>query len=355
MSYCIACGRMMDAGAAACECGQAVDTAFQGNQLAILQSPSTPHYARFLGDGGTLLLVHLVNVLLTILTAGVYYFWAKAKVRRYLYGQTEFAGARFGYHGTGFELLKGFARAAGFFLVYFVVLWILQGQLGETWGPIVASLLLYLVLLLIIPTILIGAWRFAMSRTSYRGIRFSYSANHGEFFRFYLRGALLSMVSLGFYTPVFLNDLRGWFCRGARYGNMPFGYDGEGRELIKPYIINLLLLIPTLGICSFWFRARLQRHFWNHTTFGPARFNSTITGGGLLKLTVVNLLLVLFTLGMGLPWARVRSVRYLLANLSLVGPLDFDAIVQDYRNASATGEALGDMLDIGDTGFDAGI
>ena len=345
MSYCIGCGRPVPAGAPACECGQAV----------YREPPGTPRFAQFLGGGGTLLGIHLVNILFTVLSAGVYYFWAKAKVRRYLYSQTEFAGARFGYHGTGFELLKGWIKAAGFFLIYFVVVWILQGALGERWGPVVATGLLYAVLILVIPSILVGSWRFAMSRTSYRGIRFSYSTDTRAFFRFYLKGVFLSLITLGIYSPVFLNDLRGWFCRGARFGGLPFGYDGEGRSLVWPYVLNLLLLIPTLGLYSFWFRARMQRHFWNHTFFASARFTSTVTGGALLGLTVVNLLLVIFTLGLGAPWARIRTIRYALANLSLSGPLDFDSIEQDIRNATATGEFLGGMLDIGDTGFDAGI
>ena len=48
--------------------------------------------------------MQIVNVCLTILTLGVYHFWGKAKVRRYLFSHTAFAGDRFAYHGTGKEL-----------------------------------------------------------------------------------------------------------------------------------------------------------------------------------------------------------------------------------------------------------
>src|SRR5262247_2823684 len=57
----------------------------------------------FLGSGGTLLGIHVVNVLLTLSTLGVYYFWAKTRVRRYLFSESEFAADRFAYHGTGRE------------------------------------------------------------------------------------------------------------------------------------------------------------------------------------------------------------------------------------------------------------
>lgn len=371
MSYCIGCGRPVEPTALVCECGQDLTaylppqvtngpaTSFQPPEMAPPPPPAPlevrSFFARFLGDGWTLFTLHLVNILLTVLTLGIYYFWAKAKVRRYLYGQTEFEGARFGYHGTGKELLIGWLRAALFFAAYFALLLVAQGVLGKEWGPIVATLVLYVALIFLVPMILLGAWRFAMSRTSYRGIRFSHSADKAAFTRSYIKGALLSAITLSFYTPFFLNDLRGWFARGARFGNRSFGYDGEGGPLLWPYVLNILLLIPTLGIYSFWFRARLQRHFWNHTTFGSARFNCTITGGGLLGLGLTNLLLVVFTLGLGTPWAKIRSIRYVLDNLSLRGALDFSTIVQDMRAASATGEQLADMLDIGDTGFDVGI
>lgn len=368
MAYCTACGREIgEAPDTICECGasppplpqvpspagfepgHSLQAGFAGDAIG------PRHFARFLGDGWTLFRLHLVNILFTFLTIGIYFFWAKAKVRRYFYGQTEFEGARFGYHGTGKELLMGWLRAAVFFAAYILFSWIAEGALGHRWGPIVSALVLYVALILLIPAVLISAWRFALSRTSYRGIRFSYSTDRRAFTRFYIKGALLSLVTLFFYTPIFMNDLRRWYCRGVRYGNRQFDYDGEGRPLFWPYVANILLLIPTLGIWSFWFRATLTRHFWNHTTFGPARFRCTVTGGGLLALGVTNLLLVLFTLGLGLSWARVRSARYILSNLSLNGPLDFDSIAQEIRSASATGEQLADMLDIGDTGFDVGI
>jgi len=39
----------------------------------------------FHGSGTALLGIHVVNVLLILLTLGVYYFWAKTRVRRYLF------------------------------------------------------------------------------------------------------------------------------------------------------------------------------------------------------------------------------------------------------------------------------
>src|SRR5262249_52995178 len=65
----------------------------------------------FHGSGGTLFGIHVINALLTIITLGIYYFWAKTRVRRYLTSQTEIEGDRFAYHGTPRELLFGALKA----------------------------------------------------------------------------------------------------------------------------------------------------------------------------------------------------------------------------------------------------
>ena len=73
--------------------------------------PAARRRLSFHGTGGTLFGIHVVNVLFTVLTLGVYYFWGKTRIRRYLFGQSAFEGDRFAYHGTAQELLLGFAKA----------------------------------------------------------------------------------------------------------------------------------------------------------------------------------------------------------------------------------------------------
>ncbi len=68
----------------------------------------------FHGSGGTLFGIYVVNILLTIVTFGFYRFWGKVKIRRFMLSQTGFEGDRFAYHGTGKELLHGFAKAVLF-------------------------------------------------------------------------------------------------------------------------------------------------------------------------------------------------------------------------------------------------
>ena len=88
------------------------------------------HRLSFHGVGGTLFGIHIVNVFLTIVTLGIFYFWGKARVRRYLWSQTAIAGDRFAFHGTGREMLIGFLKAVLVFAIPLIALSILRTSTG---------------------------------------------------------------------------------------------------------------------------------------------------------------------------------------------------------------------------------
>jgi len=52
--------------------------------------------------------IHLVNYFLTIVTLGFYRFWARTRIRKYMWSHVEFEGSRFEYTGTAKELFYGF-------------------------------------------------------------------------------------------------------------------------------------------------------------------------------------------------------------------------------------------------------
>jgi uncharacterized membrane protein YjgN (DUF898 family) len=301
----------------------------------------------FHGSGGTLLGMQIVNALLTLVTAGVFYFWGRVRIRKYLYGQTELGGDRFEYHGTGKELFVGFVKAVLIFGVPLVAVNAVPELLEA--GPVVrgvAGLLGYAIVLTFVAVALVGARRYRLSRTSWRGIRFSFRGHVGDFVRLFVTGSLLSALTFGIYTPVFMVRQYEYLTVHSYFGSRKFGFDGERRALLWPYVKALLLALPTLGLYGFWYLAQQQRYLWNHTTFAGARFRSTVTGGGLLWLIVSNLLLLAVTLGLAWPWTVVRKIRYRLDHLSLDGPLDLAGIVQDARSAGATAEAVGGFLDL---------
>ncbi|MBI3458427.1 MAG: DUF898 domain-containing protein [Candidatus Rokubacteria bacterium] len=301
----------------------------------------------FHGAGGSLFGIHLVNLLLTLVTLGVYYFWGKTKVRRYLWSQTEFDGDRFAYHGTGKELLIGALKAILVFGVPSVLLNVVPALGWGVAAKVGAGVAAYALFLVFFPLAIVGARRYRLSRTSWRGIRFSFRGRAADFIKLFTGGALLSLVTLGLYYPYFVARRHAFLVSHAYYGNERFGFDGRGRDLFRIYAWVLLLSLPTLGLYWFWFQARKQRYLWDHTSVGTARFHSTVTGRDLFVLTLVNVLLLIPTLGLAAPWVIVRNARFACRYLTLEGAVDLARIQQEAQLASATGEALAGFLDTG--------
>lgn len=334
----------------------------------------------FYGTGGTLFGIHIVNILLTILTLGIYYFWGKVRVRAYLLGQSEFQGDRFAFHGTGKELLIGWLKAA---LVFGVPVFVLSTvpQLLDVPTALqgAALIVLYALFLLFIPVAMVGARRYRLSRTSWRGIRFSFRGGTRAFVKLFVKGALLTLVTLGLYYPVFEARRYDFMTSHSYFGNRRFGFDGRGQDLLGVYLLafllfgfalggyvlifwlwipifNLnpafyvfpfLLLAAIIAACWSWFSARKQRYFWDHTAFDGARFHSTVTGGRLFRLKFANLLLLVFTVGLAWSWVTVRNARFAFRYLTLEGVLDLAGIQQEAQLATATGEGLAGFLDVG--------
>jgi uncharacterized membrane protein YjgN (DUF898 family) len=308
--------------------------------------PAASRRLVFQGSAWSLLGIHIVNVLFTLLTLGIYYFWGKARVRGYLLGQTELERDRFAYHGTGRELLIGFVKGVVVFALPVLVLNVLPRVYGAPDTVTNAlSVLLWLLGLLLFPVAMVGARRYRLSRTSWRGIRFSFRGPVREFVRIFVVGSLLTSITLGIYYPVFVTRRQAFMISNAYFGSRRFGFDAKGRELIRPFLGMVLLFVPTLGLSWFWFSARRNRFFTGHTTFGETRFRSTVTGGRLAWLQISNVVAIVLTLGLAWPWTVARVVRFYFRYLTLEGPLDVSNVYQDARAASATGEGLAGLLD----------
>jgi uncharacterized membrane protein YjgN (DUF898 family) len=301
---------------------------------------------RFHGSAMGLFGIQAINALLTLLTLGIFYFWAKTRVRRYLLGETELEGDRFAYHGTGRELLVGFVKGVAIFFIPVGLLTILP-EIYQAPEEVRASLrsLLWLVGLLIVPVAMVGSRRYRLSRMSWRGIRFSFRGSVRQFVGIFVVGTILTSLTLGLYYPVFATQRQAFMVSHAYFGSRKFDFDGRGRDLLKPFLVMLLLFLPTLGLSWFWFAARRQRYFTEHTRFGATRFRCGIRGGPLAWLQITNVVAVVLSLGLLWPWTVVRTLTFTLRYTSLHGPLELEGIHQDARAASATGEGLAGLLD----------
>jgi len=308
-------------------------------------------HAIFRGSGATLFGIHIVNALLILATLGIYYFWAKVRVRSYLWSQSEFEGDRFAYHGTGRELIIGFVKAVAFFFLPITVLNTAPELLEAPPLVIVATRLMVSILAAIfIPIAIVGARRYRLSRTSWRGIRFSLRTSTRPFVGLWIRGWLLTSLTLGLYYPAFVTNQHRFLTSHTWFGSERFTFDGRGRDLMLAWVATVMLFVPTLGLAWFWFVAKRQRYYAEHTRFGGACFRSTVTAAGLAWLTISTWIGLLCTLGLAWPWLTGRKMRRAFAWLSLDGPLALDSITQQAQQVNATGEGLAGFFDA-DLGF----
>ena len=297
------------------------------------------------GRGAELFLIMLVNLLLKVVTLGLYHFWAKTRVRRYLWTQTAYQDERFEYTGTGLDLLIGALVATLVLLVAGVA-----GALVLAALPLLAPLLAlvgFLLVLWLVGAARFGAARYRLRHTRWRGIRFAVTgsaARHGGLFLGY---SLLTAVTLGLAYPYSRIALSSHLINSARFGTEPFRFQGRGGDLMGRWLLAWLLLVPTLGLSFWWYRAAEIRYVADGTALGPMRFQVSIGGLGLLFLAATNLLALVFTLGLAYPWVLVRSTRYVAERTTTEGELDYTAVRQSEAEATPTGEGFAEALDLG--------
>jgi uncharacterized membrane protein YjgN (DUF898 family) len=301
----------------------------------------------FYGDGGTYFGILFLNGLLTVLTLGLYYPWAKAKKLQYLYSSTEMDGSRFAWNGTGNEMFKGFLKAVGLFLAVVIAM----NVLVYFKLPYVGYLIYLAFLLLVVPVAIHGANRYHWSRTSWRGIRFGYRGVRNDFVKLFIKEMLLTLVTLGIYGSWAAIKIRNYILGNLRFGSGEFRYHGDGGEYFALNLKGYFLSIFTLGIYSFWWQADIFRYYIDNLKLehGDKSFSlrSTATGGNFAGLLIVNMLIFIITFGIGYAWIQTRTVEFLLSHVEIVGDIELSELAQteeEYRNA--TGEDIADMLDL---------
>lgn len=152
---------------------------------------TTPHSNKnnafvFHGKSGEYFSIWLVNILLSVITLGIYSAWATVRNKRYFYGNLELDGDRFDYHARPMQILLG-RMLVIFSLIVTYVLLIVLPSIG-------AALLIIFALLL--PWIIIRSWRFDAIMSSYRGVRFNYECHTGRAYWVLLGLPVVALVGL---------------------------------------------------------------------------------------------------------------------------------------------------------------
>ncbi len=341
-----------------------------------------PEPVRFHGKGSEYFQIWIVNLLLTIVTLGIYSAWAKVRRLQYFYRNTELAGSTFEYHGRAPVILKG--RIVGLLLL-------LIYQHGFDVSITVGALSL-LLLAALLPILLRNSLRFRLHNSSYRGLRFRFTGDVKGAYGAFLGGFLGSVLTLYLLAPLFHKRIKSYQHDNSWYGRTQFSFHaGAGafysvywRGLLmtfglliglgavggalfsgllphmaagtKPdmramlhFMVPMFLLVylPTVLLMAAYYNARLQSLIWNNTRLGEHRFEYQLTVRGLLWIYLSNFLAVLVTLGFYSPWAAVRLARYRADHLTLLPASPLDAFLGDQsQEVGAIGEEAASVFDI---------
>jgi uncharacterized membrane protein YjgN (DUF898 family) len=336
--------------------------------------------------------IWIVNVLLTIVTLGIYSAWAKVRRQRYFYGNTYLAGSSFEYHARPMQILVG----------RIIVLVLIGGyNLIINIFPI-AGLIVMVGLLFAIPWFVMRGMRFSARVTSYRNVRFDFTGGYWGAFLAYIVGGMIIYMSAGILAPLASQWMWKYQLNNLRFGDRPVLCDPRVDKIYTQwwapailFVAGAAFLAAIVGVVGFYLFYELSDSFISDSDNDMSIFvivaliyagmipfillyvvcsliytagvrnivlNETLLDGRHLVAShisrwryagiwITNTLATVFTLGLARPWAAIRMARFLAAGTGLYATTSLDEFV---GTAQQSGSAVGsEFMDV--EGFDFGF
>jgi uncharacterized membrane protein YjgN (DUF898 family) len=344
----------------------------------------------FTGSWREYLPIALTNLLLIVVTLGIYRFWAKARERRYLWSRTRFIDETLEWSGTGKEMFVGFLVVSLVLLpVLFLVRLAMMSMIarGNEVGAGLLVFLLYGLGFYLIGVAKFRALRYRLSRTWWHGIRGG-SADGGWAFgwSFVWKTVAGSMV-FGLLVPWSMTNLWNDRWNQMSFGQHPFaaGADTEGllRRWLLVYLVPIggLVLMAVVGgtfmavagnpesfdgrlggflgimsvillyigflLASLSYYAAFYRKVADATSISGIEFAFTARTKDWLKLILGNIGLVVITLGVGALFLGYRNWAFAVRHMEAGGEIHIDTLTQSTTRAPGDAEGLADAFDIG--------
>ncbi|HEX7871502.1 MAG TPA: YjgN family protein [Sphingobium sp.] len=337
--------------------------------------------------------IAFTNLLLTIVTLGIYRFWATTRTRHYLWSRTQFIDEPLEWTGTGKELLVGFLLVAVLFGIPFLALnfgaqaLVLQGHAGIAGLLGIAS---FLLIFYLTGVARFRALRYRLSRSYWHGIRGgSDDAGFGYGWSWMWKSTVGSLP-LGLLIPWSMTTL--WNDRWNRmsFGSQTFRSEAEGGRIFKRFLLFYLAPILfvvigigvavalasgveqfknmgaaaaiaaiffavlfifgiyiLLGLVALAYYAAFLRETIGHVSLGEIDFHFGATTWQWLKLFFGDVALVICTIGIGALFLTYRHWKFFITHLEATGEVSLSALGQSTTREPRQGEGLLDAFDIG--------
>jgi uncharacterized membrane protein YjgN (DUF898 family) len=206
----------------------------------------------FTGNGGEYFKIWIVNILLTIITLGIYSAWATVRNKRYIYGNTWFDDSNFEYHASAKQILLGRLIAIAMLLFYFALSAIQPGS----------ELAFLLLLFLVMPWLMLRSLQFNARMSSYRNVRFSFQASILDAYKYFLLIPILpSLIA----APII---------------GVALYLDAISAKLISALI---LLSITAIFFMMPYIAMLINRFSFNNHYYGQGKFSAQLNAGEYYK------------------------------------------------------------------------
>lgn len=364
------------------------DTSPHTSAGPVVTTPRTLSFS-FTGKASEYFGIWIVNILLKLVTVGIYSAWAKVRRRRYFFGNTLLDDAPFHYLADPLALFRGWLIGAGLFILYMV---------GTKASPSL-SFLFVIVFFAVTPWLIVRSRMFNHRNTEHRGVRFSFRSNYQEAYVVFAALPLAIPFTLGLLFPYMVYCQKKFFAENSSYGQTPFTFSATVEDFYKLFIKGLgvfililglffigvflvsmlffggasfisltgqkgdlealqksagiafallmLLLIPLYLTFAVYIETALTNLTWNATRIDSNRFSSRLGVAAIVWIKLSNAFVIFISLGLMIPWATIRMTRYRFAHLALETTDGLEGfMVAQQEDIGPAGEEIGDIFGI---------
>lgn len=337
----------------------------------------------FTGKGGEYFKIWIVNILLTIITFGIYSAWAKVRNKQYFYGNSILDGASFEYTATPIQILKGRIVAAIFIAIVYVLTNFLSPEM-----ILIVWLCLLPIIVLLVPWVIVQGLKFNARYSKYRNISFGFDGRYGEAFTAFILWPIAAMTF--FLAPIAWQRQHRFFANNSRYGTTKFEFSGSTNDYFR--ILGMMLVIGLGGGLAFaicfgivtalfsfalsgavagaaigvlaglmytafyvfmfaYYQVQMNNVLYNNTQLNEHGLSSEYDVKSYALLVLTNTLGIIFTAGLFIPYAEIRLARYHAEKTVFVAaePLN-NFIAAEEKKVNSLAEGLADGSDLFDVG-----
>lgn len=306
----------------------------------------------FSGSGKGYFPVWIVNVLLTIVTLGLFLPWALVRSRRYFYANTSLAGEKFSFHATGGSIFVGWIGMVVLYIIFMVN--VIHSNVWLTVGMV-------LLFILFMPWLVTQGLRYQMHMTQLNGVRFNFRSSPLQSWWVMLGLPLIIATALTFIITMVLTGIGnagsisgaitlvvisvllavlgsaviqgvyaakwyGLLVNNLQYGTLRFSGQFSVKKCTTIYLLSMLLIIPFIFV-AMWMMVPAFMQIMQYSQMGASQ--DVILGVVASLYTSILLAYLVYIIGILVcfSFAFVKLRNYLYSMMSMEGGIQFRSTV----------------------------